>query len=241
MMKHQRSPLFAARKRAAVVTCVAMASLSMGGNAIAQAFPPTIELPPGIPVVQPAPVGGFAPTVAPTAAGAYLATPAWSQTLAPNVRFVILSNFDSNAVLDRETGLVWARKTVADVSHVGSAAQMCRTLGIGNRLGWRLPTIAELQSLVDLSMPVTLSVARLPTGHPFSLPASPSSPSSATLPFLTAETLEGPNLGIDDILRWYVNLFDGSVTVAGTSNNVVTRFGVLCVRGHDANRHSAYL
>src|SRR5262245_42329601 len=104
MMKHQRSPLFAA------LVCGVLASLAICADAAAQ-FGPIIELP-ELPEVMPAPTGGYPPTVAPTAAGTYLAPPAWSQTLAPNVRFVILSNFNKDAVLDRETGLIWSRQSV---------------------------------------------------------------------------------------------------------------------------------
>src|SRR5688500_11468228 len=55
--------------------------------------------------------GARAQTVAP---GPYYATPSWDQTLACNTiatcpRFIVLSNMNSDAVLDRETGLVWER------------------------------------------------------------------------------------------------------------------------------------
>ena len=42
-------------------------------------------------------------------AGPYYATPSWDQTLPSNTRFIVLSNMNSAAVLDRETGLVWER------------------------------------------------------------------------------------------------------------------------------------
>jgi hypothetical protein len=39
-----------------------------------------------------------------TANGPYYATPSWDQTLPASTRFIVLSNFASEAVLDRETG-----------------------------------------------------------------------------------------------------------------------------------------
>jgi hypothetical protein len=223
--------LLAIRRRAAVVTGVAIASLSTAGNAIAQAFPPIIELPPTLPVVMPAPIGGYPPTVATTAAAPYFSPPAWSQTLAPNVRFVILSNFSSDAVLDRETGLVWTRRTVDESAGSLDAGFQCRRLVIGNRMGWRVPTMAELQSLVDPSLPTTQSVPKLPVGHPFLL----SSSVQPLLPYWTAETLFFADGRFDEAFRWVVRLADGS-TSAEIVDALGIRAAVLCVRGNDASR-----
>jgi hypothetical protein len=155
----------AARRRAAAFGV--LASLAICADAAAQ-FGPIIDLPPDLPTVMPGPTGGYPPTTAATAAVPYFAPPVWSQTLAANVRFVVLSNYNSDAVLDRETGLVWTRKTVRLSSHTES---VCRFLALGNRLGWRLPTTAELQSLVDASLPPSPPAGpRLPVGHPFLLP-----------------------------------------------------------------------
>jgi hypothetical protein len=83
-----------------------------------------------------------------TAVGPYYATPAWDQTsactaLANCPRFVVLSNFSSKAVLDRETGLVWERSPDAAFQTQRSALMMCVMKTVGNRMGWRLPTIQE--------------------------------------------------------------------------------------------------
>ena len=158
-----------ARIRRAAVAFGFLASLAICADAAAQ-FGPVIELP-DLPTAMPAvPIGGYPPTSAPTAVATYLAPPAWSQTLAVNVRFVILSNFNSDAVLDRETGLVWTRQTLRERDGRDLAARDCATLAVGSRMGWRLPTVSELQSLVEHVNPVNPALgATLPAGHPFVL------------------------------------------------------------------------
>jgi hypothetical protein len=66
-------------------------------------------------------------------------------------------------VLDRETGLVWERGPQADLLVWASAINLCTLVAIGNRKGWRLPSVQELMSLVD---PLQGNPA-LPLGHPF--------------------------------------------------------------------------
>jgi hypothetical protein len=106
-------------------------------------------------------VGG--PCVAQTIAnGPYYATPSWDQTLPASTRFIVLSNFNSDAVLDRETGLVWER-ALGSSSGDGPSVTCARTKA-GGRAGWRAPTISELGTLFD---PLATSVPPLPTGHPF--------------------------------------------------------------------------
>jgi hypothetical protein len=84
-------------------------SMMMPARAVAQ-FPPVTPIPLNdVPVLEPA---IYPPTVATASAGPSLPLAAWDQTLSPNLRFVILTNFHSDAVLDRETGLVWARQAV---------------------------------------------------------------------------------------------------------------------------------
>ena len=106
-----------------------------------------------------------------TANGPYYATPAWDQSLPASTRFIVLTNLASNAVLDRETGLVWERTPSTafipallppnEVS-LNFAAAHCITLNIGGRYGWRLPTIQELETLFD-----DTQNPALPAGNPF--------------------------------------------------------------------------
>jgi hypothetical protein len=83
-----------------------------------------------------------------TANGPYYATPSWDQKLTTN-RFVILANWNNEAVLDRETGLVWQKIPASGGTTYAVAVQRCLEATTGNRAGWRLPTAAELRSLVD--------------------------------------------------------------------------------------------
>lgn len=99
-----------------------------------------------------------------TANGPYYATPSWDQTLPANTRFIVLTNFNSQAVLDRETGLVWQRSPGTDSWNWNDAHRQCnRETVIAGRRGWRLPAIQELTSLMDS----TQSAPPLPPGHPF--------------------------------------------------------------------------
>jgi hypothetical protein len=41
--------------------------------------------------------------------GPYYANPSWDQQFPAAQRFIVLSNWNNEAVLDRETGLVWQR------------------------------------------------------------------------------------------------------------------------------------
>lgn len=70
---------------------------------------------------------------------------------------------NNEGVLDHETGLVWER-------HVGSAGvfnwqgSQCALLTIGSVQGWRLPTMAEINSLADDAVS---DPPYIPAGHPF--------------------------------------------------------------------------
>ncbi len=91
------------------------------------------------------------------------ASSAWDHTLPARARFIVLSDFGNDAVLDRETRLVWERSPSTSTFEWNATQAHCNRLNVGNRLGWRLPTIQELASLVD---PTAYNLA-LPSGHPF--------------------------------------------------------------------------
>jgi hypothetical protein len=90
--------------------------------------------------------------------------PTWDDQINTPDRFVVLVEFGKEAVLDRETGLVWEQAPTATIAPWANSLQLCNDKTVGNRKGWRLPTVSELSSLVDPKQP---SAPMLPTGHPF--------------------------------------------------------------------------
>lgn len=89
----------------------------------------------------------------------------WDQALPVAQRFVTLTAFNSDAVLDNETGLVWEKSPQSTAVASSSARLTCANKAIGGRKGWRLPSLSELASLVDPS--VASPGPTLPAGHPF--------------------------------------------------------------------------
>ena len=153
--------------------------------------------------------------------GPYYAMPAWDRKMAPVNRFVVLTNWNSEAVLDKETGLVWERTPSGTNNFSWSAARShCLARTTGNHKGWRLPSVHELASLLA---PPQVGPA-LPAGHPFVL----------VLPIVnvhwTATTAADPRLSDGTFPNaWFVNLHNGGVDdfapkVGGQGN-------AWCVRG----------
>jgi hypothetical protein len=137
----------------------------------------------------------------------------WDQNLPAAQRFVVLAAFNSDAVLDKNTGLVW-EKSPAVTTHTWSDARFqCANKNVGGQKGWRLPSFAELSSLVDPS--VAPPGPTLPAGHPFT------NVQSAGYWSATASA-DNPTFA------WVVFFFNGNVfnTVMA---NVVNH--VWCVRG----------
>ena len=101
--------------------------------------------------------------------------PAWSQRLRADdggpdgcnsSRFKCVLN--GEAVLDKETGLVWEREPYNGEGDWWGAHWRCRSAGPlnhGGRRGWRLPTIDEFESLWEYCP--SAETRHLPCGHPF--------------------------------------------------------------------------
>ncbi len=137
--------------------------------------------------------------------------PSWDEQINKPSRFKVLKDFGNAAVLDKETGLVWEQSPVTATLDWVSALVFCNGQNVGNRLGWRLPTLQELASLID----PTQSGPALPSGHPFSNVQSSG--------YWSASTYADSALS-----AWYVDLSSGDV-----ARLIKTSAGahVWCVRG----------
>lgn len=117
-----------------------------------------------------------------------------------NPRFVVGEGSASNCVVDTGTGLMWLRNPDAARRTWSDAMAYCKGLdGTGGRGGhadWRLPTVRELQGLIDYA---SYNPA-LPSGHPF-LGVQSDGYWSSTASAASA------------VHAWYVQLNNGSVDV----------------------------
>lgn len=99
--------------------------------------------------------------------------PTWSQILPADdtgdpcnsARFKCVMG--GQAVLDNETGLVWPKYSPTYATDWSHAETGCINTFGGNHGGWRLPTIQELSSLLDISQGVGGTSLKLPSGNPF--------------------------------------------------------------------------
>ncbi len=87
----------------------------------------------------------------------------WSRIIDSPSRFKVLPKFNNQAVLDRETGLVWQKIPDSRPLSYDLSVTDCYEIETGGRKGWRLATIEELSSLIDPNQ----SSPALPENHPF--------------------------------------------------------------------------
>ncbi len=145
--------------------------------------------------------------------------PTWDQTLQCDTtacpRFVLVMG--GAGVLDKNTGLVWQQSpNSTDTDDWIGAQNRCNRAKTGGLLGWRLPTIQELASLIDPT--VIAPGPKLPSGHPFANIQSDIYWSATTSAFNTSTA-------------WFVwtNLGGGS-SVGGGEAKTNLHY-VWCVRG----------
>ena len=164
-------------------------------------------------------LAGVALTAGPAQAvdGPYYAEPAWDRKMASANRFVVLTNWASAAVLDKETGLVWEQSPSAINNFTWSNARFhCTDLTTGGRKGWRLPLVQELASLVD---PSVTPGPTLPAGHPFVL-----------APIVNVHWTATTTNFVTNTLAWSVN-FDNGAVLDSILLKLTGHGNAWCVRG----------
>jgi hypothetical protein len=126
----------------------------------------------------------------------------------PNKRFATFNpgatnNPSDELVLDQETGLIWPRNANVPGAAMNwlDANTSTRELQLGGRIGWRLPTVEELSSLVDTRR----SNPALPTDHPFLSVQF----GDGVWSYWTSTNSENPSGA-----AWFVNLGSGSAGLA---------------------------
>ena len=88
----------------------------------------------------------------------------WGRKYPASERFAVLAQFNNEAVLDKETQLVWMK--TARVSNLYSTAYiLCIMADTGGRHGWRLPTAPEMASLMATAATSMPSVFAIPSGR----------------------------------------------------------------------------
>jgi hypothetical protein len=136
----------------------------------------------------------------------------WSKQINKAGRFKVLKAFNNEAVLDKETNLVWERSPLGGPFNWISAQLQCINRIVGNRKGWRLPTGQELASLVD----PTRSNPALPPDHPFN--------NVSGIYWSSNLIFSDPNS-----VAWEVSFDDGSVGFGQQTDTDL----IWCVRGGD--------
>lgn len=134
-------------------------------------------------------------------------------THGPNPRFAIYhppsaKDKKGDLVWDKETGLIWPRCANLQGKAMNwlDANTTTRELAIADRIGWRLPTVEELSSLIDKRQ----SDPALPVGHPFlEVQFGKGVPT-----YWTSTNNENPSSG-----AWFVNVASGDAGLASKGSN----------------------
>jgi len=142
----------------------------------------------------------------------------WDKKIPNTSRFTVLTDFGGAAVRDNETGLVWEQSPETKTVNWSGARFQCTSRKIGGRMGWRLPSVHELASLVD---PSVSPGPTLPAGHPFT--------NVQAAHYWSATSLAGK-----PSRAWNVGFIMGMVHDIKTTDN----HNVWCVRG--GNNADAY-
>lgn len=104
------------------------------------------------------------------------------------------------AVLDKNTGLVWEQAPDATSRTWGAATSHCVNRNVGGTWGWRLPSVVELKSVQDPTLPAPFVPASVFTGvqsaNYWSASTLADSPSNAwVVPFINGNVNTGIKTG----------------------------------------------
>jgi len=80
----------------------------------------------------------------------------WDKNLPSASRFTVLADFGGAAVRDNNTGLVWEQSPEMLNHNWFQALPLCANKIVGGTAGtagWRLPSVVEIKSLQDMSLP----------------------------------------------------------------------------------------
>ena len=107
----------------------------------------------------------------------------WDRNLPSASRFAVLTEFSGAAVRDNNTGLVWEQAPDITTMAWPSAIFYCLRKNVGGTVGWRLPSVVELKSVLDPTLSGPFVPASVFTGvQPFvywSASTTAASPTSA--------------------------------------------------------------
>jgi hypothetical protein len=139
-------------------------------------------------------------------------TTSWDKNLSGDSRFTVLSPFGGAAVRDNNTGLVWEQSPSG-----GGTTRMweqaindCVNKTVGGTAGWRLPSVVELKSIQDPSLPAPFVPTTVFTGV-----------QSATQYWSASTHADFP------AMAWYVDFGSGNASYQSKANGPL----VWCVRG----------
>ena len=107
----------------------------------------------------------------------------------------------TGAVLDNNTGLVWEQAPDGTPRNWATATSYCVNKNVGGTVGWRLPSVVELKSVQDPTLPVPFVPASA-----FTISTSDATPGVQSAFYWSASTLAG-----GPAIAWGVGFDGGNV------------------------------
>jgi len=140
----------------------------------------------------------------------------WDTNNPSATRFTVLAAIPG-AVLDNNTGLVWEQAPDGTLRSWGTATSYCVNKNVGGTRGWRLPSVPELASLIDPTLPAPFVPASA-----FTISTSDTTPGVQSAGYWSASSI-----AVDPFAAWNVIFSSGSVFNLDKANSN----HAWCVRG----------